>query len=71
MSRKGNWWDNACAERFFKTLKRELETLDDRHTDGEVRQSVFMYLEADYNRVRIHSALDYVAPDVFNSGQVA
>jgi transposase InsO family protein len=30
-----------------------------------------MYIEAYYNRVRIHSALDYVSPDVFNSGKVA
>jgi transposase InsO family protein len=46
MSRKGNCWDNACAESFFKTLKRELETLDGRHSEAEVRGSVFMYLEA-------------------------
>jgi transposase InsO family protein len=71
MSRKGNCWDNACAESFFKTLKRELETLDGKHSVTEVRQSVFMYLEAYYNRVRLHSALDYVPPDVFNSGKVA
>jgi transposase InsO family protein len=71
MSRKGNCWDNACAESFFKTLKRELETLDGKHAAEEVRQSVFMYVEACYNRIRIHSALDYVAPHVFNSGQVA
>jgi transposase InsO family protein len=71
MSRKGNCWDNACAETFFKTLKRELETLDGKHTEEEVRQSVFMYVEAYYNRIRIHSTLDYVAPDVFNCGQVA
>jgi transposase InsO family protein len=71
MSRKGNCWDNACAESFFKTLKRELETLDGKHPAAEVRQSVFMYLEAYYNRIRIHSALDYVAPNVFDSGQAA
>jgi transposase InsO family protein len=71
MSRKGNCWDNACAESFFKTLKRELETLDGKHAAGEVRQSVFMYVEAYYNRIRIHSALDYVAPNVFNCGQLA
>jgi transposase InsO family protein len=52
-------------------MKRELETLDGRHDEAEVRQSVFMYIEAYYNRLRIHSALDYMAPDVFNSGQVA
>jgi transposase InsO family protein len=71
MSRKGNCWDNACAESFFKTLKRELETLDGNHSAGEVRQSVFMYLEAYYNRIRMHSVLDYVAPNMFNSGKVA
>jgi transposase InsO family protein len=53
MSRKGNYWDNACAESFFKTLKMELETLDGRHSEAEVRQSVFMYIEAYYNRLRI------------------
>jgi len=71
MSRKGDCWDNACAESFFKTLKRELETLDGRHSAAEVRQSVFWYIEAYYNRVRIHSALDYTAPDVFNLCNVA
>jgi putative transposase len=60
MSQKGNCWDNACAESFFKMLKREMETQDDKHTPGEGRQSVFMYLEAYYNRIRIHSVLDMV-----------
>jgi transposase InsO family protein len=46
MSRKGNGWDKACAETFFKTLKREQETLDGRHSEAEVRQSVFRYVEA-------------------------
>jgi transposase InsO family protein len=71
MSRKGNCWDNACAETFFKTLKRELETLDGKHSAADVRQSVFMYIETYYNRIRLHSALDYVAPDVFNLDRVA
>jgi transposase InsO family protein len=71
MSRKGNCWDNACAESFFKTLKRELETLDGTHSEAEVRQSVFMYIKAYYNRVCLHSALDYVAPDGFYWGKVS
>jgi transposase InsO family protein len=62
MRGKGNGWDKACAEIFFKTLKRELETLDGKHTAGEVRQSVFMYVEAYYNRIRMHSALDFCCP---------
>jgi transposase len=40
--------DNARAESFFKTLKRELETPDGKHTEGEVRLSVFMYVGAYY-----------------------
>jgi len=71
MSRKGNCWDNSCSESFFKTLKRELETLDGRRSEAEVRQSVFYYIEAYYNRIRLHSSLDYVAPNDYNSGKVA
>jgi transposase InsO family protein len=66
---EGGCRDNARAESFFKTLKREVETLD--HPTGEVRQSAFMYGEAYYNRIRIHSALNYAAPKVFNRGQAA
>jgi transposase InsO family protein len=71
MSRKGNCWDNACAESFFKTLKRELDVLDGRHSAAEVRQSVFMYIEAYYNRIRLHSALDFAAPDDYYSSTIA
>jgi transposase InsO family protein len=63
MSRKGNVWDNACMESFFKTLKWELDTLDGKHSKAEVRQSVFMYIETYYNRIRMHSVLDYIAPN--------
>ncbi|MDR2742276.1 MAG: integrase core domain-containing protein [Treponema sp.] len=70
MSRKGNCWDNACAESLFNTLKRELKTVDGKDATGEVKQSVFMYVEAYYNRIRIHSTLDYVAPTVCNCRQV-
>jgi transposase InsO family protein len=69
MSRKGNCWDKACGESFFKTLKRELETVDGKHSEAEVRQSVFFYIDSYYNR--IHSALDYVAPNEYNYGKVA
>jgi transposase InsO family protein len=65
MSRKGNCWDNACAESFFRTLKVELDTLDGRYSAIEVRQSVFLYIEAYYNRQRLHSAIDYRTPDNF------
>jgi transposase InsO family protein len=62
MSRKGNCWDNACAETFFKTLKAELETLDGNHTASVVQNSVFEYIETYYNRKWLYSALDYSTP---------
>jgi transposase InsO family protein len=71
MSRKGDCWDNACAESFFKTLKRELETLDGKHSAGVVRSSVFEYIEAYYNRVRLHSALDYHTPSEVSQSKAA
>ena len=57
MSRKGNCWDNACAESFFKTLKSEEEKLNGKYSANDVRQAVFFYVEGYYNRERIHSAL--------------
>jgi transposase InsO family protein len=71
MSRKGNCWDNAWAESFFKTLKTEVETVDGKRSENDVRQSVFFYIEAYYNRDRMHSAPDYDAPNVFYLGKVA
>ncbi len=62
MSRKGNCWDNAVAESFFKTLKSE-ET-DDRSfkTIEEAKRVVFNYIEVYYNRQRMHSSIQYQIP---------
>jgi len=62
MSRKGNCWDNACAESFIKTLKVELNVLEGRHSARQVRTEVFEYIEIYYNRRRRHSALGYAIP---------
>ena len=62
MSRKGNCWDNACAESFFKTLKREIEELSGRTSRRKVRMAVFEYIEAYYNRIRIHSRIGFKPP---------
>ena len=62
MSRKGNVWDNACAESFFKTLKWELDALNGKHTKQEVKLAVFEYIEMYYNRRRRHSAIGYATP---------
>ena len=66
MSRKGNCWDNACAESFFKTIKRELDELDGKHTKQEVRNAVFEYIEIYYNRRRRHSTLGYATYSINN-----
>jgi len=62
MSKKGNCWDNACAESFFKTLKVELDILYGKHSSKEVKTSIFEYIEIYYNRCRRHSALGYAIP---------
>lgn len=62
MSRKGNCWDNAVAESFFHTLKVELTHHEKFKTREEAKQAIFHYIEAYYNRVRMHSANDYTSP---------
>ena len=62
MSRKGNCWDNACVESFFKTLKVELDVLEGNHSIKQVQTAVFEYIEIYYNRCRRHSALGYATP---------
>lgn len=57
MSRKGNCWDNAVAESFFKTIKVEL-VYRNRYTDkNQAALSIFEWIETWYNRHRRHSAL--------------
>lgn len=67
MSRKGNCWDNACAESFFKTLKRELEELDGSYRRKKVRLAVFEYIEGYYNRLRIHTSIGFLPPVMVSS----
>ena len=62
MSRKGDCWDNAVAESFFHTLKTELIHHCQFKNREEATQAIFDYIEVFYNRVRIHSANDYLSP---------
>lgn len=62
MSRKGNCWDNAPAESFFKTLKHELNMPDRFQDFQQARSAIFEFIEIWYNRKRLHSALDYQSP---------
>lgn len=71
MSRKGNCWDNAVAESFFHTLKGELVNHEQFKTREEAKQKIFQYIEAYYNRVRMHSANDYLSPVEYEKTQIA
>jgi histidyl-tRNA synthetase len=62
MSGKGNCYDNAMAESFFKTLKTELIYQNKYQTRQEAKQDTFEYIEVFYNRQRLHSALGYRTP---------
>lgn len=65
MSRRGNAYDNAQAESFMKTLKYEEVYLREYETMAEARTFISHFLEAVYNRKRLHSALGYLPPAEF------
>jgi putative transposase len=67
-SRRGDCWDNAPAEAFFASLKKELVHDEDYATREQARASIFEYIEAFYNRVRRHSALG-MSPRRSSSGR--
>jgi len=62
MSRKGNCWDNAVAESFFRTIKTELIYQRKFGTREEAKDAIFKYIEVFYNRIRMHSTNDYLSP---------
>jgi putative transposase len=65
MSRKGNFWDNAIAERFFKTLKTE-QIYDNKLISKEQMElDRFEFIEIWYNPKRRLSALDYKTIEEF------
>jgi transposase InsO family protein len=67
MSRVGNPYDNAKAERFMRTLKYEEIYMNDYDTFAEVHRSMEHFIEAVYNQKRLHSALGYVPPAEFEA----
>jgi transposase InsO family protein len=66
MSRKGDCWDNAVAESFFKTLKAECIYQNKFIDKAQAALAVFEYIEIWYNRKRFHSTLGYVTPEEFS-----
>lgn len=67
MSRKGDCYDNAVMESFFKTLKSELVYHQEYQTRQEAMRSIFQYIEVFYNRKRSHSSLGYQSPVEFEA----
>lgn len=63
MSRKGNCWDNAHVESFFGSLKTELVYRENFKTREEAKRAIFDWIETWYNSSRLHSAIDYMAPN--------
>jgi putative transposase len=69
MSAVGQCWDNAPAESFFASLKKELVHDEDYQTRQEARASIFEYVEVFYNNKRLHSSLGYVTPAAYEQSQ--
>lgn len=67
MSRRGNCWDNAVAESFFSSLKKERIKKRIYKTRDLAREDVFDYVEVFYNRQRRHSHLDGLSPEQFEA----
>ena len=62
MSRKGNCYDNAPMESFFKTFKVEEVYHEKYETHEQAVRAANDYIERFYNPIRLHSALDYLSP---------
>ena len=61
MSRKGNCWDNAVAESFFSSLKKECVRKKVFYSKEKAKQEIISYLKW-YNCERLHSSLNYLSP---------
>ena len=71
MSGKGNCYDNAMVETFFKTLKSELVWRTTFFTRADAERDIARYIDGFYNPVRRHSALNYLSPAQFEKQAVS
>jgi putative transposase len=65
MGSKGDCYDNAVCESFHASLEKDLLRRRPLRTRQEARTALFDYIEAFYNRQRLHSTLGYRSPDEF------
>jgi len=65
MSGKGNCWDNAVMESFYRTLKVELIYQNQYQNRRQAQSDIFEYIEIFYNRERLHSSLGYYTPEEY------
>ncbi len=67
MSRKGDCWDNAVVERFFRSLKTERTNHRLYRSREEAKRDTIDYIEMFYNSQRLHSYLGYISPNEYES----
>ena len=70
MSRRGNCWDNAVAESFFSSLKKERIRRKVYHSVEAAKADVFHFIEMFYNSKRRHSTLGDISPEAFERASV-
>jgi transposase InsO family protein len=70
MGSKGDAFDNAVAESFFATIKKELIHREPWPTRRDLGSAVFEYIEAFYNRQRRHSTLGYLSPEEYEQKDI-
>ena len=71
MSRRGNCWDNAVAERFFLNVTMERVWQRDYADHGEATRDIADYIVGFYNTVRIHSTLGGLPPNAYEQTMAA
>ena len=62
MSKKGDCFDNACAESFFHSMKVECVHGENIKSRDRMREIIFEYIEIDYNRNRRHTSIGFISP---------
>jgi len=70
MSRKGDCWDNAVAESFFASLKKERVQWRSYQTRTESQRDILDYVVMFYNSRRLHSTLGYISPMGYEAAAV-